>query len=88
MEDELHIPALAALRAGCPALQQDHINLASMFATCDLRSLALFAFQALQEHCRLLESQGQPLWPAAYVPRANGSSIPRRQQLVACGSGP
>ena len=43
MEDELHIlttcPALAALLAGCPDLQREHTNLASVFANCELRQL-------------------------------------------------
>ena len=75
VEDELHIlttcPALAALRAGCPGLQREHTNLASVFANCELRQLGWLACQAIQEHSRLLEVMNQPLWPAGYVPQSN-----------------
>ena len=75
VEDELHIlttcPALAALRTGCPALLQEHTNLASVFANCELHSLGWFACQALRKHKHLLEAMGQPLWPAGWVPQSN-----------------
>ena len=83
VEDALHIlntcPALAALRVGCPDLQREHTDLASMFATCELRSLSWFACQALQEHSHLLETMGQPLWPTGYVPHGNCRPGPHRQ---------
>ena len=83
VEDELHIlttcPALAALCAGCPDLQREHTNLASVFTNCELHTLGWFACQALRKHSHLLEAMGQPLWPAGYVPQSN--SRPGRQRL-------
>ena len=83
VEDELHIlttcPALAALRAGCPDLQREHTNLASVFTNCELHTLGWFACQALRKHSHLLEAMGQPLWPAGYVPQSN--CRPGRQRL-------
>ena len=84
VEDELHIlttcPAFAALHAGCPDLQREHTNLASVFANCELRSLGWFACQAVQEHSRLLETMGQTLWPASYVPQSNRRPARRRRR--------
>ena len=84
VEDELHIlttcPALAALRTGCPDLQREHNNLANVFANCELRSLGWFAYQALREHGHLLETMGQPLWPASYIPQSNSRAGPCRRR--------
>ena len=84
VEDELHIlttcPAMSGFRASCPELQREHRNLASVFAGCKLRSLGWFAYQALQEHSRLLEIMGLPLWPANWVPQSNRRPAPRRRR--------
>ena len=84
VEDELHIlttcPAMSGFRASCPELQREHRNLASVFAGCELRSLGWFAYQALQEHSRLLEIMGLPLWPANWVPQSNRRPAPRRRR--------
>ena len=80
----LHIlttcPAMSGFRASCPELQREHRNLASVFAGCKLRSLGWFAYQALQEHSRLLEIMGLPLWPANWVPQSNRRPAPRRRR--------